>query len=50
MTTEPRPSRDELEAMRCPDCGGMPAASARWARTEWWPGKFCSCPFDKEHP
>lgn len=45
-----RPSEDELRALRCPDCGGMPAAAAKWQTTPWRPGKFCSCPFDAAHP
>jgi hypothetical protein len=44
-----RPSAEELAAMRCPHCGGMPAVAAKWATTPWRPGKFCRCPFDEEH-
>ncbi len=42
-----RPTSVELDAMRCPDCGAMPAAAAQWETTPWRPGKFCSCPFNK---
>jgi hypothetical protein len=45
-----RPTPEELKAMRCPDCGGMLVTAARWSKGPWYPGKFCSCPFDEEHP
>jgi hypothetical protein len=33
----------------CPDCGGRPASAARLLlRAD--ARRFCSCPFDEEHP
>jgi len=39
-----------LDAMRCPDCDGLPAEAAKLVNLPWVPGRFCSCPFDEAHP